>query len=150
MAKKKLRVSICTDEHLSPDVAEIFRQRLRTIEAARHAEFRGRDERDYIGTLYARNIVFATSDEIFAKELYEKGIRHAGIIYIPAKMIESEKQLFAQIAAAYVHGECRNSPFAFRGCALYPGHDGVRLIKPHSNSELAFSWDWLYDAAERQ
>ena len=133
----------CVDEHISAGVAAAFRRYLPTIEAARHREFRGRDEREYLRELYSRNIVFVTSDIEFAEYARSNRLKHAGIIYIPNKMLEDEKEYFAEVAATFVRGGCRSSRFAFRGCFLYPGVDGVRLIKPRRESELAFSWHWL-------
>jgi len=135
--------SICVDEHILPSVAQAFRGYLSTIEARNDGRFKGRDERSYLAKLYSQNVVFVTSDIEFAEEARRERLKHAGIIYIPNRMLEDEQVYFAQVAAAFVKGGCRDSRAAFRGCILYPGTDGVRLVRPKTESQLAFSWDWL-------
>jgi hypothetical protein len=146
VANKKRRSklpSICVDEHIPPNVTARFRLVLRTVEASKQARFRGRDEREYLRELFAQNTVFATSDVKFVEDTRSRGVKHAGLIYLPNRMTDSEKEYFAELAAVFVQGGCRSSSSAFHNCILYPAHDGVRLIRPRRGVELAFSWHWL-------
>lgn len=60
---KKRRPTIVVDEHVHPDIAQVFRDvGFRTLFAARDRRYAGRDEHNYIGELYAANEVFVTSD----------------------------------------------------------------------------------------
>lgn len=141
------------DEHIVATVTDVFRRKFKVIEAARTSEFRGRDEHDYLDRLYARNLVFVTSDQEFLEHVIDRNVAHAGIVYIPTGMSVEEKVYFAEIACAWVYGGTRDSALAYRGFILYPAHDGVRFYrwqsghrKSESRPELAFSWDWLRDA----
>lgn len=147
------RPGICVDEHIVTAVADVFRRDFDVIEAAKTNEFRGRDEHDYLDVLYARNLVFVTSDQEFVEHVIDRNVLHAGIVYIPTGMSVDEKVYFAEIARAWVYGGTRDSVLAFRGFTLYPAHDGVRFYrwqsrhrKSESRPELAFSWAWLRDA----
>jgi len=155
MSKKRShqRPGICVDEHIVTAVTDVFRHDFNVVEAAKTNEFRGRDEHDYVEVLYARNLVFVTSDQEFVEHVIDRKVVHAGIVYIPTGMSVDEKVYFAEIARAWVYGGTRDSALAFRGFTLYPAHDGVRFYrrqrgksKSKSGPELAFSWDWLADA----
>ena len=154
MAKRRTKngPGICVDEHIVTAIAEIFRLSFSVIEAGKSSEFRGRDERDYLQTLYERNLIFVTSDAEFVNEVIDSDLRHAGIVYIPPNMELGQKLYFADIARVWIGGGTRDAMYAFRGNTLYPAHDGVRFIRrrgTHEKSgvrpELAFSWDWLSD-----
>jgi len=133
--------SICVDEHVSPEVASVFKRIFRTIEASRWRKVKGRDERDYFRQLFAANTVFVTSDIEFSRYISDKRIKHAGVVYLPNRLEPGEKLTFAEIAAVFIRGGCRrNSSRAFNRCILYPAHDGVRLVRPRQGDELALSW----------
>ena len=140
-SRKKLP-SMCVDEHMDPKVAAAIRDTFRTVEVLRTHRLRGRDEADYIAELYSENAIFVTSDEEFVNKVIEKGVKHAGIIFVPKPMTLSEKVLFAQIVGGFVRGGCTGSPFVFRSRVLYAAHDGLRTIFSRNN-RLEFSWDWL-------
>jgi hypothetical protein len=132
--------TVCTDEHLSPQVAAAFCLVLDTIEASKDRKFKGRDERDYVRELYRQNVVFATSDIEFVEFAYNNQITHAGLVYIPNRFTEFQKEHFAELSAIFICGGCRSFRHAFRGCILHPRYDGVHLVRPRRKSELVLSW----------
>ena len=54
----------------------------------------------------------------------ERGIKHAGIIWIPATLLQSEKQLSAFIGSQYLRGADLRQ---MKGLILYLPNDGLRL-----------------------
>ena len=119
------------------------RLHLRTEEAARRKDLRGRDEHEYIAELYSQNTVFVTSDAEFVEDVRASKTKHAGIIYVPNRLTIAEQEDFVEIAAVFVRGSCKSSIFGFRDCIVFPGHDGFRLMRPKQGNQLAFSWHWL-------
>ena len=136
--------SICIDEHMHRDVASVFRQSFRTLEAARWNVVKGRDEREYIADLRSRNIIFVTSDLAFVQDIGASDRKHAGIVYLHNDLDLRRKVTFAGIASAYIEGGCHSSSRALHNCILYPAHDGVRLFRPKHGHELAISWPAIW------
>jgi hypothetical protein len=134
---------MCLDEHMDPRVVAGFLGTFRTIEVAQPNRLKGRDKSDFISELYRGKAVFVTSNGIFVNDAVDKGLKHAGILFVPEQMTVDEKVLFAKIiGGGFVCGACSALRFVFRGRVLYPGHDGLRTIVSRKDS-LVFSWDWL-------
>ena len=128
--------TILADEHVHPNVAAALRLSLGTKEAGQLWRFRGRDERDYVQELYRENVVFATSDRIFANEVAGSKTKHAGIIYLPNRSTDHDLEVFAEVAGIFIKGGCHTSPYAFRNCVLYPTSEADDSMK----SLTAVAW----------
>lgn len=135
---KKRRPAIVIDEHVHPQVAEVFRDvGFRTLLAARDRRYAGRDEHDYVGELYAANEVFVTSDLKFLLwVLREHGSRHAGLVYLPIADTEFRTG-FAAVTAGWLWGSTDHSPFAMRGKILYWGTGGLHEVDAPSKIRIA-------------
>ena len=132
--------AICLDEHISPAIAAVFARVFRIVRANRDRRFKGRDERSYIGLLYAENAMFVTSDQKFLEELAASSRRHAGALYIPKQFLDDEKVVLAEMASGYIQGACIESRSALRKQILYAGYDGMRTLVD-GKDRLDFSWD---------
>jgi hypothetical protein len=141
MTKKRRRLpSVYVDEHMDRAVAKVFRYSFRTVEVSRDRKLQGRDERDYLQDLYRDNAIFVTSDIRFSREMLERDVKHAGIVYIPDQMAPDEKVIFAWIAREYIEWRCDEGPFAMRRQVIYPANDGLRVATAKEH-DLEFSWD---------
>lgn len=146
MNSKRVRLpSACVDEHIAPGVIAALRRTLRTTEAGRREDLRGRDERSYIGELLSENSIFVTSDLEFVEYVRDHEVRHAGIIFIHGSMANAEKESFAEVASIIVRGACRSSSRAFRNRIVYPAPEGIRLHELHKGQKLVMSYDWMRD-----
>src|SRR5215213_5578985 len=84
MAKKTLP-EFYIDEHIKPGIVETFKELgLKCLLISKARKYAGRDEKDYIGEIYAEGRVFVTSDVEFANYVYDNKIKHAGIVLIPS------------------------------------------------------------------
>ena len=136
--------SIFIDEHFHPDIkAAYVAAGLRTVAIARDRRYAGRDERDYIEEMYAKNEILVTGDEEFVHWAIENRPRHAGIVWIPQTVRPAEKIFLAEITAVVIRGTVRDGQFAFRGIVLYGAADGVRAVLRNGSNWLVFSWGWF-------
>lgn len=135
--------AICVDEHIPARAAAAFRTVFRTFEVGNQKNLRGRDERDYLGMLYARNAIFVTSDVEFVESVRAGRATQAGVIYIPNRMLDDEKVLFAQFVGGFVQDGCHVSAFTFRNRILFAAYEGLRSMARGQTDELEFSWTWL-------
>ena len=135
---KKRRPTIVVDEHVHPEIAEVFKEvGFRTLFAARDRRYGGRDEHDYIGQLYAANEIFVTSDLKFSLwVLREHGTRHAGLVCLPFADAEFRAG-FAAVTAGWLWGSTDHSPFAIRGKILYWGRGGLHELDSESRIRIA-------------
>lgn len=134
--------SVYLDEHVAPEIAQIFRGYFRAVEIAKTARFKNRDERGYLSELYALNGVFITSDRGFLEWVIRARPKHAGFIYVPTDLTAGTKIEFAEAVAWFLRNVCRYSVTAFRGDVIYPTIDGPHLIRSGQDT-LLISWDKL-------
>lgn len=84
MSRKKQLPRICLDEHVPPYVKEHFVAEKFRVIRANESGYKGRNELDYLGEMYANNEVFVTADGKFVDILAESGFkRHAGVVWLP-------------------------------------------------------------------
>lgn len=134
--------TIYLDEHIAPEVTEVFKSTFRIVEISKSKRFKGRDELEYLPDLYAENGMFVTSDMPFVNAVRDNHIRHAGIVYIPNEIADDEKIFVAELISGFVRGACSASRFGLRNRIIYPGYDGIRSSLGDKD-ELEFSWGWL-------
>ncbi len=81
-----------------------------------------------------------TSDVEAILHITDRGMRHAGMIYVPSRIYASEKRTWAEIVAGFLYGATANGSFVIRSELIYPGHDGLHVFKGERD-ELMFSWE---------
>jgi hypothetical protein len=138
--KRKLP-SICLDEHIRPELKAIFRDDGFRVFRANESRYRGRDERDYLDEMYARNEVFVTSDGDFVNDLVESRVkRHAGVVWMPEQLDKEQQDGFAELAASSIKFQVgEEGQFAIRGLVLYPSKDGLTVFDGDKD-QLIISW----------
>jgi hypothetical protein len=137
MAKRR-RPTVLLDEHVHDEIAIPFREvGFRVIFARNDRRYRGRDEHDYIGELYAANEVFVTSDFQFIRWiLHEHGTRHAGLVMLP-RGTDELRELFAAVCAGWMWGSTDRSPIALRGKILFWSYEGLQQVDDESRIKTA-------------
>jgi predicted nuclease of predicted toxin-antitoxin system len=141
MARKrsKQRVTLYLDEHIDPEIKDLFVGVGYRAIRIQESPFRGEDERDFIGALRSMEAVFVTSDYSFVQYVIEHGIKHGGIWCIPSKLTRNERST----AAAILAGFCMGVPArTMRDFILYFAHDGLHLMD-HKDDELAYSYPMM-------
>jgi hypothetical protein len=146
MAKTRRKLpTICVDEHLPPYVRSGFKDAgFRVVEASR--DYRGRDEREYLGEMYAKNEVFVTADQEFVEDVFREGLaRHAGIVWLPAAMDHEQRTGGVELAAALIKFHtAEHGHLGMRGVVLYLARDGFRGWDGRTRTDtLIISWDRL-------
>lgn len=148
MRKYKL-LTIAIDEQLPPEIEKPFRYfGFRVIKINKTNKYKGKDERDYLGELYANNCAFITSDEIFVKEVLDEKLKNAGMIFIPKQMERNEKEIFAWVASGFIMRIYEiDGKNGLRNKVAYPAHEGFHVIE-NGNDKLDASWSWLSDKSD--
>jgi hypothetical protein len=135
MAKRR-RHTLYLDEHVDPLTKELFAGvGFRCIRIS-ESRYKGRDEHDYIDKLRAESAVFVTGDQRFIEHVVERATRHAGIIWIPATLLQSEKQILAAIMAGWMQGADLRQ---MKNLIMYLAHDGIHL-RSREKDELVYSF----------
>lgn len=141
MARKrsKQRVTLYLDEHIDPEIKDLFVEVGYRAIRVQESPFRGQDERDFIGTLRSMEAVFVTSDYSFVHYVDEHDVRHGGIWCIPPKFTRSDRST----AAAVLAGFCMGVPArTMRDFIVFFAHDGLHLMND-KDDELAYSYPMM-------
>lgn len=123
-------------------MAEFAEAGFRTVAVARDRRYAGKDERDFIEHMYASNEIFVTGDAESVQWAIDNKPRHAGIVFVPQRVLTSEKEMISWMAVAVIRGATRDRRFRMRGRIAYAAHDGFRIIERDGSETLVFSWEW--------
>ena len=129
------------DEHIKPPVVDSFRaEGFKCVLISKTKKYAGRDEKDYIGEIYAEGKPFVTSDSEFVIDyVVERDVKHAGIILIPKDYNDaSDGELhtgLAHITKTLIQGLGKN---ALRRHIAYIAGDGLRVLDDKGKDDLWF------------
>ena len=128
MPKRPLPKIYC-DVHIKPGALEAFTEVGFKYIRIPESKYRNRDEHDFIGDLYAENVLFATGDLAFTQRVRRENIKHAGILEMHQDLDNEEANWTADGLAKIAKELIRQfGKFALRRHIIYLGHDGFRVF----------------------
>jgi hypothetical protein len=141
MAKPPLPKIYC-DVHVKPGAIEAFTEQGFKCIRIPNSKYRRRDEKDFIGDIYAEGALFATGDLEFTEYVRENNVKHAGIIEILQDLDNEDANWaadgLAKVAKVHIQGIGKH---ALRKHIIYFANDGVRITDDKGDDSLFYSWE---------
>jgi len=143
MPKPPLPKIYC-DVHIKPGAIEAFTEVGFKCIRIPQSKYRGIDEHDFIGDLYAENPLFATGDLAFTKRVREQNVKHAGILEIQQDLDNEEANWTADGLAKIAKELIRQfGKHALRRHIIYLGNDGFRIFDDKGDDKRFLSWELM-------
>jgi hypothetical protein len=143
MPKSPLPLIYC-DVHIKQGALEAFTELGFKYIRIPQSKYRGIDEKDFIGNLYAENALFATGDVEFTKWVREQNIKHAGILEIHPDFDNEEAKWTADGVAKIAKVLIRQrGKHALRRHIIYLDIDGFRVFDDKGDDNLFYSWELM-------